>query len=94
MVDEIYKQKLGVTQDRRDVSRSAGTAREWWDSRRGIRSFTTSPYVFTTFKNAQNYTGSAERPDRLSSWCVRSGATDIDGAAEPAARAREGRGCV
>jgi len=27
---------------------------------RGIRSFTTSPYVFTTFKNAQNYTGLRE----------------------------------
>jgi putative ABC transport system permease protein len=27
---------------------------------RGIRSFTTSPYVFTTFKNAQTYTGLRE----------------------------------
>jgi putative ABC transport system permease protein len=27
---------------------------------RGIRSFTTSPYVFTTFKNAQNFTGMRE----------------------------------
>ena len=26
----------------------------------GIRSFTTSPYVFTTFKNAQNFTNIPE----------------------------------
>ncbi len=53
MVDEIYKQKLGVHK-----------VGEWFEVRdyrvkvvgftRGIRAFTTAPYVFTTFKNAQD----------------------------------------
>lgn len=54
IIDEIYREKLGVT--------SLGEAIEIRDHRarvvgftRGIRSFTTSPYVFTSFKNAQNY---------------------------------------
>ncbi len=55
MVDEIYKQKLGVQR-----------VGEWFEIRdhrvkvvgftRGIRAFTTAPYVFTTFKNAQDFT--------------------------------------
>lgn len=55
ILDELYKQKLGVTR--------VGEVFEIGDHRarvvgftRGIRSFTTSPYVFTTFKNAQDYT--------------------------------------
>jgi putative ABC transport system permease protein len=54
MVDEIYKKKLGV--------HGVG---EWFEIRghrakvvgftRGIRAFTTAPYVFTTFKNAQEF---------------------------------------
>jgi putative ABC transport system permease protein len=59
ILDEIYKEKLGV--------RSVGEVFEIRGHRarvvgftRGIRSFTTSPYVFTTFKRAQEYTGIAE----------------------------------
>jgi putative ABC transport system permease protein len=54
MVDEIYKQKLGVHK-----------VGEWFEVRdyrvkvvgftRGIRAFTTAPYIFTTFKNAQDF---------------------------------------
>lgn len=54
MVDEHYKAKLGV--------RAAGDSVEIMGRRarvvgftKGIRSFTTSPYVFTSFKNSQNY---------------------------------------
>ena len=53
MIDENYRKKLGVNH--------IGETFEINDHRvrivgftKGIRSFTTSPYVFTTFKNAQN----------------------------------------
>jgi putative ABC transport system permease protein len=55
IMDEIYKEKLGVSgrgqifELRHHRARIVGFTR-------GIRSFTTSPYVFTTFKNAQDYT--------------------------------------
>ena len=56
IMDEIYQQKLGV----RDVGElfeiRAHRARIVGFTR-GIRSFTTSPYVFTTFKKAQDYAG-------------------------------------
>lgn len=59
ILDELYKQKLGVTH--------VGEVFEigWYRARvvgftRGIRSFTTSPYVFTTFKNAQDFTNMRE----------------------------------
>lgn len=54
MVDELYKTKLGV--------RAIGDTFEFNGRRarvvgftRGIRSFTTSPYVFTSVKNGLNY---------------------------------------
>jgi len=53
-VDELYKQKLGVTQIG-DVCEIRATARAIAGFTRGLRSFTTSPYIFTSFKNAQNY---------------------------------------
>lgn len=60
MIDEIYLKKLGVTH--------IGETFEINDHRvrvvgftKGIRSFTTSPYVFTTFKNAQNIANLKER---------------------------------
>jgi len=60
MIDEIYRKKLGVNH--------IGETFEINDRRvrivgftRGIRSFTTSPYVFTTFKNAQNIANLRER---------------------------------
>ena len=58
-IDEIYKGKLGVThvgeifEIRGHRARVAGFTR-------GIRSFTTSPYVFTSFKSAQDFTTTAE----------------------------------
>jgi putative ABC transport system permease protein len=54
-IDEIYREKLGVERVGQIIEvrgrrvRIAGFTR-------GIRAFTTSPYVFTTFKNALDYT--------------------------------------
>ncbi|HWW88798.1 MAG TPA: FtsX-like permease family protein, partial [Vicinamibacterales bacterium] len=53
-IDELYKEKLGVTHLGQVVEIRGHRARVvGWT--RGIRSFTTSPYVFTSFKNAQDY---------------------------------------
>jgi putative ABC transport system permease protein len=54
ILDELYKQKLGVTQIG-EVFEIGGHRARVVGFTRGIRSFTTSPYVFTTFKNAQNF---------------------------------------
>jgi len=59
ILDELYKQKLGVTQVG-EVFEIGGYRARVVGFTRGIRSFTTSPYVFTSFKNAQNYTGLRE----------------------------------
>jgi len=59
ILDELYKQKLGVTRVG-EVFEVGGHRARVVGFTRGIRSFTTSPYVFTTFKNAQNYTGLRE----------------------------------
>lgn len=55
-IDVLYKKKLGVEK--------IGDTLELNDKRvrvvgftQGIRSFTTAPYVFASFKNAQNYMG-------------------------------------
>lgn len=59
IMDDIYKDKLGVTgvgqvfEIGRHRARVVGFTH-------GIRSFTTSPYVFTTFKKAQTYTNLAD----------------------------------
>lgn len=59
IMDDIYKDKLGVTglgqifEIGRHRARVVGFTH-------GIRSFTTSPYVFTTFKKAQTYTNIAD----------------------------------
>ncbi len=53
-VDELYKGKLGVS-GIGDVFEIRGRRARVAGFTRGIRSFTTSPYVFTSFKNAQNY---------------------------------------
>ena len=53
-IDEIYKAKLGVTHLGQIVEIRGHRARVVGFTR-GIRSFTTSPYVFTSFKNAQDY---------------------------------------
>ena len=53
-VDELYTQKLGVTRIG-DVCEIRGHRARIAGFTRGLRSFTTSPYIFTSFKNAQNY---------------------------------------
>lgn len=53
-VDEIYREKLGVTHIGQMVEIRGRRARIAGYTR-GIRAFTTSPYVFTTFKNALDY---------------------------------------
>ena len=61
-IDEFYKRKLGVTHIGQIVEINGYRARIAGFTR-GIRSFTTSPHVFTWFKNAQNYAGM--RSDQL-----------------------------
>jgi putative ABC transport system permease protein len=53
-IDELYKNKLGVSRVG-EVFEIRGRRARVAGFTRGIRSFTTSPYVFTSFKNAQNY---------------------------------------
>ncbi len=55
IMDEIYKQKLGVSQVG-ELFEIGGHRARIVGFTHGIRSFTTSPYVFTTFKNAQVFT--------------------------------------
>src|SRR5262249_23218023 len=59
IVDELYKAKLGVSRIGETVEIRGHRARVAGFTR-GIRSFTTSPYVFTSFKSAQNYATVAE----------------------------------
>ncbi len=54
IVDELYKEKLGVTRVG-EIFEIAGHRARVVGFTRGIRAFTTSPYVFTTFKHAQDY---------------------------------------
>ena len=64
IVDELYKEKLGVKKigDRVEIgdhrARVVGFTR-------GIRSFTTSPFVYTSFKNSLNYTRPEAHEDQL-----------------------------
>lgn len=64
IIDELYKQKLGVEKigDRVEIgdhrARVVGFTH-------GIRSFTTSPFVYTSFKNSLNYTRPEAREDQL-----------------------------
>jgi putative ABC transport system permease protein len=53
-IDEIYKAKLGVTHIGQIVEIRGHRARIVGFTA-GIRSFTVSPYIFTSFKNAQDY---------------------------------------
>jgi putative ABC transport system permease protein len=54
IIDELYKEKLGVEHLDQTVEIEGRRARIVGFTR-GIRSFTTSPYVFTSFKSAQIY---------------------------------------
>ena len=58
-VDEIYREKLGVESIGQIVEIRGRRARVAGFTR-GLRAFTTSPYVFTTFKNALEYTSLRE----------------------------------
>ena len=53
-IDELYREKLGVTHLGQVIEIRDHRARVVGFTR-GIRAFTTAPYVFTSFKNAQNY---------------------------------------
>ncbi len=59
VVDEFYRQGLGVRELGEQVEINNRRARVVGLTR-GIRSFTTTPFVFTSFKNALNYTSTAE----------------------------------
>lgn len=59
MVEELYKQKLGVSKIGETIE-IGGYRAKIVGFTRGVRSFTTSPPVFTTFKNAQNFFGIPE----------------------------------
>lgn len=54
IVDELYKEKLGVTHLGQTFEINGRRARVIGYTS-GMRSFTTSPYVFMSVKNAQNY---------------------------------------
>jgi putative ABC transport system permease protein len=54
IIDELYKEKLGVT-GIGHVAEIQGKRARVVGFTKAIRSFTTSPYVFTSFKNSQNY---------------------------------------
>ncbi len=56
ILDELYKQKLGVNHVG-EVFEMRGHRARVVGFTRGIRSFTTSPYVFATFKHAQDFSG-------------------------------------
>lgn len=58
-VDELYMKKLGVT-GIGDSTEINGRRARVVGFTRGIRSFTTAPYIYTSFKNAQNYAGFRE----------------------------------
>jgi putative ABC transport system permease protein len=63
IIDELYKQKLGVQGIGERVEIGGHRARVVGFSR-GIRSFTTSPFVYTSFKNALNYPNRSLRADQ------------------------------
>jgi len=56
ILDDLYKQKLGVTRIG-EVFEVRGHRARVVGFTRGIRSFTTSPYVFATFKHAEDFAG-------------------------------------
>ncbi len=59
IMDVLYKQKLGVSHAG-EVFEIGGHRARVVGFTSGIRSFTTSPYVFTTFKNAQTFSNLRE----------------------------------
>jgi putative ABC transport system permease protein len=59
IIDELYKDKLGVTH-LGQVAEIRGQRARVVGFTRGIRTFTTAPPVFTSFKNAQDFLGLRE----------------------------------
>jgi len=59
ILDDLYKKKLGVTQVG-EVFEIGGHRARVVGFTHGIRSFTTSPYVFASFRNALDYAGLRE----------------------------------
>jgi putative ABC transport system permease protein len=62
LVDELYREKLGVSQvgDRVEIGERRARVVGFT---RGIRSFTTSPFVYTSFKNSLDYTNPVSAED-------------------------------
>ncbi|MFN7981530.1 MAG: FtsX-like permease family protein [Vicinamibacterales bacterium] len=58
IIDELYKEKLGITR-LGQIAEINGRRARVVGFTSGIRSFTTSPYVFTSFKSAQDYSNVA-----------------------------------
>lgn len=73
-IDRVYRQKLGVTHLGQVVEISGHRARVVGFTQ-GIRTFTTMPPVFTSFKNALNY--SRYKEDRTSFVLVKSAGADL-----------------
>jgi len=73
LVDELYREKLGVAKigDRVEIgdhrARVVGFTR-------GIRTFTTSPFVYATFKNSLDYTNPTSEEDRTAYILVKAAA--------------------
>jgi putative ABC transport system permease protein len=70
IVDELYLSKLGV-RGVGDVVEVNGRKAKVVGLTRGVRSFTTAPYMFTSFKNAQNYASYEFGPDETMFLLVR-----------------------
>ena len=64
IIDELYKEKLGVSKigDRVEIGEHRARVVGFT---RGIRSFTTSPFIYTSFKNALDYTNPEAKEDQL-----------------------------
>jgi len=64
IVDELYREKLGVSKigDRVEIGNHRARVVGFT---RGIRSFTTSPFVYTSFKNSLDYTRPEAKEDQL-----------------------------
>jgi putative ABC transport system permease protein len=59
LIDELFRDKLGISRVG-DTVEIAGYRARVCGFTHGIRSFTTAPYIFTSFKNALNYAGLTE----------------------------------
>jgi putative ABC transport system permease protein len=65
IIDDLYKEKLGVSRIGERVEIADRRARIVGFTH-GIRSFTTSPFVYTAFKNSENYTNPTSKESDLS----------------------------